>query len=252
MEIPIISPLVLAVLGLVVFGAATVKGVAGLGFPLITVPVVANIVGPHAAVVIVAVPTLLSNLFMVAHGGGSKARLRQLIWLILGLTAGTVVGAQLLGRLNAGVLAMILGIVSVVYAAATLLRAPLRLPATPPPALSLGVGAAAGVLGGATTIYAPLIAGYLDSVRLVKNEFVFWVTAMFLLGATIQVITFLQAGIYRGGLLSVALLLCLPMLLGTWIGIRLRGRFSPDRFRTLVLALVLLSGLNLIVRAVWR
>ncbi len=252
MEIPLISPLVLFVLGVVVFGAATVKGVAGLGFPLITVPIAANIVGPHAAVVIVAVPTLFSNLFMVAHGGGSKARFRQLIWLILGLAAGSIVGAQLLGRLNATMLALILGGVSVSYAGASLVRVPLRIPSSPPPALSLGVGAAAGVLGGATTIYAPLIAGYLDSVRLVKDEFVFWVTAMFLLGATIQVITFLQAGIYRGGLLSIALLLCLPMLLGTWIGIRLRGRISPDRFRTLVLALVLLSGLNLIVRAFWR
>src|SRR3972149_1333296 len=72
----------------IVFGAATVKGVAGLGFPLITVPLVANIVGPHAAVVIIAVPTVASNLFMVAHGGGTVARLRQLAWVIAGLGAG--------------------------------------------------------------------------------------------------------------------------------------------------------------------
>jgi len=70
MEFVALSTPVLIAIGLIVFGAATVKGVAGLGFPLITVPLVANIVGPHAAVVIIAVPTVASNLFMVAHGEG--------------------------------------------------------------------------------------------------------------------------------------------------------------------------------------
>jgi len=251
-EMPVVSPLLLAILAAVVFGAATVKGVAGLGFPLITVPVTANIVGPHAAVVIIAVPTLLSNLFMVLQGGGSTARLRQLTWLLFSLAAGTVVGARLLGSLNPATLALLLGSVAVAYAGPELLRVPLlRFPANPRPELSLGVGTVAGMLGGATTIYAPLVAAFLDGMRLAKDEFVFWVTAMFLLGTSIQVVTYLQAGIYRGGLLGIALGLCLPMLLGTWLGIRLRGRLTPERFRTVVLVLVLLSGLNLIIRTIW-
>ena len=245
------TPALIAV-ALIVFGAATVKGVAGLGFPLISVPLVANIIGPHAAVVIIAVPTVASNLFMVAQGGGSVARLRQLGWLIAGLIAGTAVGARLLRDIHPGVLAVILGVIGVVYAGASLIRVPLRLPASPRPALSLGVGASAGLLGGATTIYAPLVAAYVDGLRLAKDEFVFWVTALFLIGTVIQVLTYAQAGIYRGGLLGIALLLCLPMLVGTWIGIRVRDRLAPERFRILVLMLVLLSGLNLIVRALWR
>lgn len=251
MEIPVIAPPVMVLIGAIVFGAAMVKGVAGLGFPLITVPLVANIVGPHAAVVIIAVPTVVSNLYMVTQGGGSVARLRQLGWLIGGLIAGAAVGARLLRDINPAVLAMILGLIAVSYAGAALIRVPLRLPATPRPASSLGVGAAAGLLGGATTIYAPILAGYLDSMRLAKDEFVFWVTALFLIGTSTQVLTYVQAGIYRGGLLGIALLLCLPMLVGTWIGIRLRGRLAPDRFRILVLVLVLLSGLNLIARVLW-
>src|SRR3972149_5942373 len=224
MEFVALSTPVLIAIGLIVFGAATVKGVAGLGFPLITVPLVANIVGPHAAVVIIAVPTVASNLFMVAHGGGTVARLRQLAWLIVGLVAGAAVSARLLREINPAVLGLILGVIAVGYAGAELVRLPLRLPASPRPALSLGVGS--------TTISAPLVAAYVDSLRLAKNEFVFWVTTLFLIGTTIQVLTYLQAGIYRGGLLGIAPLLFLPMLVGAWIGIRMRGRLSPDRFRT--------------------
>jgi hypothetical protein len=252
MELVTLSTGLLIAIALIVFGAATVKGVAGLGFPLITVPLVANLVGPHAAVVMIAVPTVASNLFMVAQGGGTVARLRQMAWLIVGLAAGAAVSARLLRDIDPGMLALVLGVIAVGYAGPELARVPLRLSSSPRAAVSLGVGAVAGLLGGSTTIYAPLVAAYVDSLRLAKNEFVFWVTALFLLGTSIQVVTYLQAGIYRGGLLQTALLLCLPMLIGTWLGIRLRDRLAAHRFRTLVLVLVLLSGLNLIVRALWR
>ncbi len=249
MEIAPLSGPVIALVGLIVFGAATVKGVAGLGFPLITVPLVANIIGPPAAVVVIAVPTVASNLFMVAQGGGSLMRLRQLAWLIGGLVGGTAVGARLLRDISPTLLALILGVIAVGYAGTALLRLPLRLPASPGPAVSLTVGAATGLLGGATTIYAPLVSAYVDNLRLAKDEFVFWVTALFLIGTSTQVLTYVQAGIYRGGLLSFALLLCLPMLVGTWIGTRLRGRLQADRFRTVVLLLIFLSGANLLLRA---
>jgi hypothetical protein len=252
MEIaPLSGPVIWAV-GLIVFAAATVKGVAGLGFPLITVPLVANIIGPPAAVVVIAVPTVASNLFMVAQGGGSVIRLRQLAWMIAGLLVGTAVGARALRDISPTLLAVILGVIAVGYAGTALLRLPLRLPASPGPAVSLTVGAATGLLGGATTIYAPLVSAYVDNMRLARDEFVFWVTALFLIGTSTQVLTYLQAGIYRGGLLWFALLLCLPMLVGTWIGTRLRNRVPPEGFRTLVLVLILLSGISLLVRAWWR
>jgi len=249
MDLAPLSGSTIALVALIVFGAATVKGVAGLGFPLIAVPLVATIIGPPAAVVLIAVPTVASNLFMVSQGGGSMVRLRQLAWLIAGLLAGTAVGARLLRDISPTLLAVILGVIGVGYAGTALLRLPLRLPAAPGPGVSLVVGAVTGVIGGATTIYAPLVSAYVDTLRLARDEFVFWVTALFLIGTATQVLVYVQAGIYRGSLLSLALLLCLPMLVGTWIGTRLRGRLPEDRFRTLVLLLIFLSGANLLIRA---
>src|SRR3972149_2389441 len=124
MEIAPLSGPVLWAVGLIVFAAATIKGVAGLGFPLITVPLVANIIGPPAAVVVIAVPTVASNLFMVAQGGGSATRLRQLAWMTAGRLAGTAVGARALRDISPTLLAVILGIIAVGYAGTALLRLP--------------------------------------------------------------------------------------------------------------------------------
>jgi hypothetical protein len=70
MDFPGFPPPTLIIVAFIIFAAALVKGVAGMGFPLIAVPLVANVAGPHAAVVIVAVPTVLSNAYMVLQGGG--------------------------------------------------------------------------------------------------------------------------------------------------------------------------------------
>lgn len=252
MNIPGFPPSALIIVGLIIFLAALVKGVAGMGFPLIAVPLVANVTGPHAAVIIVAVPTVVSNAYMVLQGGGSTARLRQFVWLGVGLILGAVAGARLMHLMNTRVLALILGGLAVGYAGASLIQIPLRIPFAAQPAMGAGIGAAAGLLGGSTTIYAPLLAAYLDSMRLAKDEFVFWITALFLVGTSAQVVTYIQLGIYRGALLWAPLLLCVPMLAGTWMGIRLRERLSHDRFRTFVLLLVLASGFNLLGRALWR
>ncbi len=249
MEIaPLTGPVLWAV-GLIVFAAATVKGVAGLGFPLIAVPLVATIIGPPAAVVVIAVPTVASNLFMVAQGGGSVPQLRRLAWFIAGLLVGTAVGARALRGIDPTLLAVLLGVIAVGYAGTALLRRPLRLPPSPGSGLSVTTGAATGLLGGATTIYAPLVSAYVDNMKLARDEFVFWVTALFLIGTVTQVLVYLQAGIYRMEVFRFALFLCAPMLVGTWIGTRLRRRLPAEGFRTLVLVLILLSGVSLLIRA---
>ena len=55
------DPTVILVVLIVAF-AAVVKGGLGIGFPLIATPVVATLVGVRSAVVIMAIPTLVSNL----------------------------------------------------------------------------------------------------------------------------------------------------------------------------------------------
>lgn len=247
----------LAPVALVVLLAALLKGITGFGFPLIAVPVLALVLGPLNAIVVVAVPNIISNLVMVLHGRRMLHRAPQVAPVLAGVVVGTVVGARTVLVLDPRVLALVLGGMASVYAIAALARgAPPEI--APPPARSplpgvamgAGVGAVAGVLGGATSSFAPLLVSYLDTLRLGRDAFVAWITALFLVGNTTQALTFAGMGVYGEPLLAATALLVAPMLLGNWAGIRLRARVSPARFRVLVLVLVLLSGLNLILGAV--
>jgi uncharacterized protein len=244
-----VSPDVLQLLliAVIVAGAAAVKGMMGFGFPLIGVPLLSAIIGPRAAVPVIAVPTLLSNVIMVSRGGASRAS-RHLLLAIAGLAVGTLAGAAAFKALDPRSLSVVVGIVTLGYVAASSLRLTARLPEAAGRRAAPLVGLAAGVLGGATDIFAPLLASYLHLLRLAKRDFVFWITLMFFVSNIVQVGSYFHLGLYAGRVLFLALVSCVPMAIGTWSGLAFQDRLNPQVFTRVVLVVVCLAALNLIVR----
>lgn len=233
---------------LVVAVAAAVKSALGFGFPLISVPLAANLIGPRTAVVLIAIPVVLVNLLAVVRGGGTAAELRRLAATLAGLGAGTVLGAQLLSRLDPGALAVLLGLVSLAYAALAWTDRLPEVSARGHRYLGPVVGLGAGVMGGTTGIFAPLFASYLHSLRLEKRAFVFWLAVAFTLGGLAQVVSYYRLGLYTPALAGYAAATCVPVVAGTQVGFWIQDRLPSTLFRRLVLLLVVASGLNLVAR----
>ena len=228
--------------------ASAVKGALGFGFPLIAVPLTANLIGARTAVVLIAIPVVFGNFLILMRGGGSAEELRRFGGMLAGVVAGTVIGAQLLGRLDPGVVSLIVGISAVLLA--VLSWGNLMPPISPKAHRVAGptVGVAAGVLGGATGIYAPLIAAYVHALQVDKRAFVYWLTAAFFLGGAVQVLSYWRLGLYNWNLVTYAVATFVPVVVGTWLGFWIQDRLPVTLFRRLVLLLVLASGVNLVVR----
>ena len=71
---------------------------------------------------------------------------------------------------------------------------------------------------------------------------------LFVAGGLVQVASYTQLGLYDARLLVIILLSCIPNLGGVQLGIHLQDRLDPVLFRRLVLALIIVSGLNLVAR----
>lgn len=241
------DPLHLLLASTIVAGAAAVKGTIGFGFPLIAIPLLSTILGPRVAVPVVAIPTLLSNVFLVSRGGFSRAT-ASLAMVLVGIVLGTPVGAMLITALDPRALSVLIGAVAFLYA----LAAAFRLTVLVPPAAGMPaapvVGLLAGLMGGLTGITSPLLASYLHLLRIEKREFVFWITVMFFVGNVVQVGSYARLGLYTGPVVSMSLLACLPMAVGTLVGIAMQDRLHPDAFSRVVLAVVFLASLNLLAR----
>lgn len=237
-----------AVVLLVVAFASAVKGALGFGFPLIAVPLSANLIGTRTAVVLIAVSVVFSNLVLLLRGGGRLEDARRFSGLLGGVIIGTVIGALLLNRLDPGTLALIVGITALLFATLGLLNIAPEISTRAQVYTGPSVGLASGVMGGTTGIFAPLIAAYMHSLRLGKREFVFWLTAAFFVGGAVQTLTYLRLGLYTGTMLGYAVATFIPVIAGTQVGFWAQDRLPTETFRRLVLLLVLASGLNLIVR----
>ncbi|NIM29193.1 MAG: TSUP family transporter, partial [Gammaproteobacteria bacterium] len=78
------------------FMAGTVKGILGIGVPVVSVSLLSLVIGVPAAVVLLPVPILLSNLYQSLFGDQFGNTLRRFGPLIVALVIGTFVGARLL------------------------------------------------------------------------------------------------------------------------------------------------------------
>lgn len=228
--------------------ASMIKGAIGFGFPLVAVPLLSTLMGPRVAIPVVAIPTLLSNVLVIRRGGAGGGA--AAMWMALaGLAVGTVAGALLLGSLDVRLLSGLVGLVAILYVLATALRLTVRVPATSVRQAGPVFGVLAGLMGGATGISSPLMASYLLLLRLEKREFVFWITVMFFIVNIAQVATYFRLGLYTAPVLTTALLVCVPMAIGTLAGLALQDRLEPRFFERIVLAVVFAAGLNLVAKS---
>jgi uncharacterized membrane protein YfcA len=113
------------------------------------------------------------------------------------------------------------------------------------------VGLAAGVLNGVSTVNGPPLVMYLVSLGLKKNEFVGAYALIALSGAVPLLLSYIAVGLLGPREFGFSVLALLPALLGLVCGERLRRRIDAERFRQLLLWVLILLGINLIRRAIW-
>ena len=240
-----------AQLGLVavfVFGGV-VKGVTGVGLPLVLVPLAAQFIPVPEAVALVSVPMVATNMTQAMEGGDTVVAIKR-IWPILApLVVGTVIGVRLLVTIDRRVLAFILGPSFLAIAALLAVMPRVRLsPATArwaAPAVGLG----AGVLGGMSAMFGPPMIAYLVGLGTEPDSFVKQMAIFAFTAALTMLLTLGGSGTLSGLDLAVSAGAIVPIQAGMPLGRWLRRRIPPVVFRVLVLIVLAVSGLDLLHRA---
>lgn len=246
-----LDPLRLALILLTILGAAVVKGAIGFGFPLAATPIISAVWDPRHAVLLLSLAALVNNVGVATRGGGSRRTFRRLLPTMAGVVAGTVVGALVMASIDARLLGIVVGGATVIFGIVGLVNPDLAVPPHVERKIALPVGLAGGLLGGSTSIFAPVLASYVFAIKLAKRELVFFLSLMYLVGGIVQVITFVRLGLYDAPTLTIALVSIVPNVLGVMLGLRLQDWIDPISFRRLVVFVIMLTGLSLVVRGLW-
>lgn len=250
MDLAQIDPGALAlILGALAVGSFA-KGITGIGLPVIAVPLMAAFIGVEEAVVVMVLPTLVSNLWLIwayRRSAPSTDRLRG--FLLLGV-AGAAAGTWLLANASPRALSLLLALWLAAYLLVLLRGQSVSLPKHP--AFGPVIGLVAGTIQGATGISAPIIAPYLTGIGLLRGGFVFTITLAFTLFSLAQIAAILHYGLLTPARLVESMAAILPVALFMPLGIAAGRRLSERGFQIWLFLLLALIEIRLLYDGLWN
>lgn len=241
---------------LVVAGAsavgALVKGVTGMGYPVVAIPLIALVVGLEDAVVIVALPNLAANTYLCWEARSGRHGTRDLGRLVGFGTVGALVGTVALTSLPEAPLKLVLAAM-IAYFVVQFLRHPeLHLDRLTARRWSPVAGSLAGVMQGAVGVSGPVVATWLHGYRLARSSYVFSITLIFGVTGAAQIAVLGAQGQFERDRLVAAAVAAVPVAVATALGLRLRRRLGGPGFDRAVLAVLVGSAVSLVAEVVLR
>ncbi|MEM9059186.1 MAG: sulfite exporter TauE/SafE family protein [Pseudomonadota bacterium] len=242
------SPLQIAIIFTVYLGAATAKGVTGLGFSTTCLPFLAVTVGLKEALPLLIIPSVASNLMVQVGAGRFLPTIRRFWPMLIATLPGLLLGLWLLDRVDGATAAAVLGVVLVGYCAFAFARPDLRLPTRLERPLGPVSGFLTGIINGVTGSQVMPSMPFLMSLRLDRNMFVQAINCSFTLSSIVMMIGLSRLGLVPVTAIAVSILGIACAVVGIRLGERVRDRLAPEQFRLAVLGMLTLLGLSLVVR----
>ena len=223
-----------------------VKGVVSIGMPLAALPLFTFVIDVPAAVSLLLIPILVSNMAQGFEGPGTTALLRRFLPLIIGLSIGTFIGSAMLAWLDQKHLLLLVGGFAGAAAIISLANPRLTVPANAERWVSAPVGLASGVIGGMSTLFGPVLTVYLIGLKVTREDFVKGMSLLYLVGVVCLLIGGVTQKTTGAFELVLSALGVIPVYAGMLMGRAVRKRIDPDVFRKLVLGFLLLTGANMV------
>jgi uncharacterized membrane protein YfcA len=229
------------------FLGAFIKGVTGMGYPVVAVPLISLALGVEEAVVIVALPNFAANSFLCWEARDARGESRD-VGLFIGLgIVGAVLGTLVLVDAPEEPLQITLALTVVAFVVLSLRRPELRYSEMTTKRWAAPVGLLAGLFQGAIGASGPVVGTWFHGYRLTPRGYVFTVTIVFGVTGLAQILVLGGQGAFTVELLWASALAGLAVLCATPLGLRLRRRLEDTGFARAVLAALVISAVALVV-----
>ena len=241
----------IAVILLALAAGSFMKGITGLGLPLIAVPVMASFLGVEHAVVVMVIPGIVTNAWLLWVHRSQVAAARHLPALLLAGMVGVGLGTWVLSALSERMLSLVLALAIGGYLLTLLLHPRFSLSRAVDRYLSPVIGLVAGVMQGATGISSPVVATYFHALRLDQRAYVFSVTATFQVFCLAQLFSLNQAGLFTHTRFLEGMLALLPIVVILPLSMRLARIVSRRAFDRILVALIVVMEIKFIYNGLW-
>ncbi len=225
--------------------AGLVKGVIGMGLPTVAMGVLAVVLPPAEAAALLVIPSLVTNVWQLLAGPRFGALACRLWPMMAGVLAGTVAGTGVLASDRAGIAGVALGVALAVYAVVGLTGLKMAIGARHEGWFGPAVGAATGLVTGATGVFVIPAVPYLQAIGLERDDLIQALGLSFTVSTIALALGLLRVEAWHEGSIWLSLLALAPALLGMQAGQMLRQRIAAPTFRRVFFAGLLLLGVYL-------
>lgn len=228
------------------------KGVTAIGLPIIFLVIAINFVPPQAALAIITIPILVTNLWQVCRGPSVLEPVKRFWPMLIAFVVCMYIGSLIAASVDSATMFLLIGISVLIFTVSQFVT-PMKAPLSPVLEKVFGpfVGVVAGLMGGISTVWGPPIMMYLFSLHLPKDMWTRSIGAIYLTGAVPLTIFYWKNGILNPDNIWLSVAACVPVMIGTLIGESLRKHVNEALFRKILLCALFVMGLNLLRRALF-
>lgn len=228
-----------------------VKGITGMGLPSVAIPVMASFLGVERAVVIMVIPVIVLNGWLVWRYRACAGQVPEMPRLLLAGCFGAPLGAWFLYSASERVLSTLLAAWIGVYLLLRFLHPSFSLSLRSRYRVAPIAGFCAGAFQAATGISAPVIATYSHALQLGSTAYIYAVTAPFMVMAVVHFVALVSFRVYTPRMLLESLLALIPALLVIPLGVYVGEKIKRRAFDNLVVIILVVMGLKLLYNAWW-
>ena len=241
------DPTIIIIIILAVLAGGLVKGTLGFGMPMVALPIIAFIIPPTTAMILLCAPIFLTNFLQIKFRQGVSSY--RFLPMFLSLIVGLIIGARLILEIDVNTITQIIA-VSIIFAAlVNCFGIKIKdINKNHENTITSLIGFGSGILGGLSTFYGPPMLAYLVAVDLPKEKFVRTVSTMYFIGSFPLYGSLIYYGFATKEDLIFSLILIIPAFIAQQLGTKIRDKFNQKQFRICILITLIILGLSLLVK----
>jgi uncharacterized membrane protein YfcA len=232
---------------LVAVVAGVVKGMVGFGYALITTPIFASVIDPTFAVVVLAIPPWMINMFQIGETNTGLTFVREEWVLLLLAIVGSVIGVAFLAEFSTGpIVPFLIGLVLFGYVVYQVVQDFVTVEETHHPVALSTAGLLEGFLLAVANL-GPLLPAYFHTFERDTERYIGGLSMVL---GTIFTIRIVQMALFTDLLTTyrlwlgsmIAVVTLVGLLLGTYFR---RLEVDEEKFNWFVIALLFVIALNI-------
>ena len=229
--------------------AGFVKGVIGMGLPVVTLAILGAALGVRETLTIMLIPALATNTWQALAGPAFGMLFRRLWRFLAAAGVGIWFGVGVLAGAKSDTMVALLGVTLCTYCAVTMLRAHFPPPGPREPWMSPLMGGLGGAMFGMTGIMIVPGILYLQTLGFRRDVFVqalgiTFVTISLALGTSL-----IGRSLLTQDLALMSLTALIPTAAGLALGQRYRHHISEERFKRIFFVALFVIGLDMLRRS---